>query len=332
MKTLWLETVGDAMERFFKFILGIILANLILGTSALAANFNLRIFVSSEGKDDARGSFSKPIAGRFDPNGTNSADTFEVDIFVSGVFDCQVFNWVHSHKNVHLKVSNISNQVAEFNGHREGCYDSGPNGITFFTAYGLSSDLKEYKGYSGYGSIKIQGLTIKHYGTGINLSAWPEIKPGKIEILNNVFYKIGELVNPGVWDPRYTAVKVKNIDGIEIMNNRFIKIANLVETSLMHAVYFVRSDFAVVRGNHFENVSGPPLKFRDGSDKAIVENNHFLRGGYSTHYYPIQNWYNNWWLSDAEAGEDREIPSFDVRVDNNTYVEIENDVTFLYKP
>lgn len=322
--------MGGAMKKNMMRLLRVFICTLAIGQLSHAKDFKLNIFVSSEGNDRARGHRFDPIAtlseaqkradhyiDRLEPNGANKNDSIYVNVYVAGVFECQTFQWKHSHQSVHLKIANTPGQAAEFNGHRQGCYDISE--IKFFTAYGKSSDFKAYKGFSGFGTIKIQGLSIKHYGTGINISAWPDIKPGKIEISKNEFYKIGEIVSPGNWSPRFSAIELDNIDGAEVLDNRFIKVANLVETSLMHAVYFKNSDFGVVKGNHFENVSGPPLKFRNGSDKAIVDGNHFLRGEYSTHYYPIQNWYNNWWLSDAEAGEDRELPSIDIKVDNNTY-------------
>ena len=308
------------------------LSTLAMSTNAFAAYKLLELYVSSNGNDNAQGTINSPIASlmkaqekaatylaTLDLNGIHKNDYIKVRINLEGSFTCQTFEWKYPYKNVHLHIRSTTQTKAILNGHRQGCYNSGENGLTFFGAYGEKSMFNNEE-FKGFGSISIHSLEIKHYGTAINISAHEDKKPGLVSVKHNVFYNIGQIVDPVNWLPRYSVIELKHVDGAEIIDNSFIKIGNTYDTSLMHAIYFKRSDRSKVENNLFESISGPPLKFRNSSDKHTVINNTFKKGANSTHNFPAQNWYSNWWLSDEDAGPDRELPSFDNYFHGNSYL------------
>lgn len=279
-----------------------------------------------------------------------SKSQFKVNVFVSGVFFGQVFRWLHPNKNIHLRLVNQPGKSAIFYGKKNPCYSGycqrdpinyhpipcestalpgkgacNSIGLTFFGAPGTSSSFSTARGYDGYGKITIQGLAIKNYWSAINIYAREDSQPNKVTIEDNNFYNIGQIGNPGQWPEAYSAITLKQVSGALIKNNNFIDIINLEKgtESFLHAVYISHNcDRITIRENYFRNISGNPIKVRDGSDFAQIINNKFFNGIASVKLFPVQNWYANWYRDDNNlpTGKKRELPSMHTYMNGNEYL------------
>lgn len=300
---------------------------------SFAVDYSQTLYVDPSGNDSHRGlSPDAPLKtlyqaqknldlfmSYFKPHTTHKGDRFFIKIFARGIFYGQTMDWNHPHKNVHFELASWPGSKAEFYGFRHPCFDCA-SGTYFFNAYSEKTIFKAYKGFSGYGSVALRNLTIKYYGSGINIAAWPDTKPTNIEITGNTFYRIGQIANPNVWTPRYSAVMLKNIDNALIKDNLFMQIENKPTDypEWIHGIYIKSSDYNKIINNHFNSISGEPVKLRDGSDYNIVSHNTFVRGPTSVHVFPVQNWYDFWYKNDHEVTT-RELPSFGNVLDANTF-------------
>lgn len=233
-----------------------------------------------------------------------------VSINVEGTFKCQKrFDWIHSYKNLNLFLRSVEGKTAEFYGHINPCYENNSNGNIFFVA-------KANPELSGFGIISIQGLTIKYYGMALKLNMVGNNNPyTEIDVLENTFYKLGQIVNPEHWDPLYAAIVMNNVDRAQIHHNLFQYIANVDHPNMIHGLYVSDdSDGNVIADNTFKNISGMPIKYRNSSDDNVAKNNRFIKGNLADHIYPVQDWYKNWYKPEPE-----EKPSFNNLLKDNTY-------------
>lgn len=134
-------------------------------------------------------------------------------------------------------------------------------------------------------------LDIEGYHAGIKLNGLKDARAA-FNSHNSVkecfFLKIGQLHVAGETEHAYSALGIANSRNNEISGNRFYHIENKpgVELGKIHAIYAAYSAHDnVIRNNFFVNVSGYPVKFRDGSNNNLVEGNLFWKT--SNHPYGL---------------------------------------------
>ena len=102
---------------------------------------------------------------------------------------------------------------------------------------------------------------------------------GDNRIYGCLLTQIGNLANTG--DPGYGGLDLVNSQGNEIRNNHFVNVENApASAGLMHAVYLAHgSSNNDISANRFVDISGDPIRVRDGSNANQVIDNVFERAG-----------------------------------------------------
>lgn len=111
---------------------------------------------------------------------------------------------------------------------------------------------------------------------------------GGNRVFGMTFTRIGSKHVAG--EQGYGALDLVNSRDNDIRNNHFVAVENDPPTDeLMHAVYLAHTSSGnVIVGNAFKNVSGDPIRARDGSDANVIEGNTFERTGIAAFY---SDWY-----------------------------------------
>ena len=195
----------------------------------------------------------------------------------------------------------------------------------------LPTDLKRSRFfifYAPYGentNINFYYLNIKRYINGLSLegSCSPEApieernlkSANNNKLIGNVFEEIGNgFTNSETVGSQ--ALSIWNSQNNIIQDNTFFNLRNIQTTDPyqnlpnIHGIYLIcNSKNNLIKNNYFHTITGDPIRFSDYSGNNVVEDNNFIKAGFTSF---VTDWYNN-------NSEQLQCPSYENIVRNNEY-------------
>ncbi|MBA3588104.1 right-handed parallel beta-helix repeat-containing protein [Methylibium sp.] len=129
--------------------------------------------------------------------------------------------------------------------------------------------------------LTVEGLEIRDYLTAISLEGNRDdpaaFNEGTV-IRNNVFQRIGTIAINDATKTSTAAVRFVNSRDNTVAGNRFLTIRNVKHCGGLHALYLAHfSSSNRIVDNHFEDLCGSVVRFRDRANDNVVRDNRFSR-------------------------------------------------------